>query len=155
MIIKKLRLQRGWSQDQLAQMAGLNIRTIQRIERGQRAGMESMKSLAAVFEVEFSTLTQESKMYPNETISSEEQMALEYVRELKAFYVHVISYVFFMVILFLINYFTDPDYWWAGWAALGWGIGVISHAFSVFNEFDIFGAGWEKRQVEKRLGRKL
>ena len=155
MIIKKLRLQRGWSQDQLAQMAGLNIRTIQRIERGHKAGMETLKSLAAVFEVEYSTLTQETKMYPHESISSEEQMALEYVRELKAFYSHAISYVFFIALLFLINYLTNSDYWWAGWAALGWGIGVASHAFSVFNEFDVFGAGWEKRQVEKRLGRKL
>ena len=155
MIIRKLRLQRGWSQEQLAQMAGLNIRTIQRIERGQNAGLESMKSLAAVFEVEFTSLTQETKMYPNETISSEEQMALEYVREVKAFYSHLISYVFFIALLFVVNYMTNPDYWWAGWAAFGWGIGVASHAFSVFNEFDVFGPSWEKRQVEKRLGRKL
>ena len=51
MIVRKLRLQRGWSQDQLAQLSGLSIRTIQRIERGQTPGLDSLKSLAAVFDV--------------------------------------------------------------------------------------------------------
>ena len=32
--IKKMRLERHWSQDQLAEMSGLSIRTIQRIEAG-------------------------------------------------------------------------------------------------------------------------
>jgi transcriptional regulator with XRE-family HTH domain len=85
MIVRKLRLQRGWSQEQLAEMAGLSIRTIQFIERGQKAGLESIKSLAAVFEVEFSNLSQETEMHPPQTITSEEQMALEYVREIKGF----------------------------------------------------------------------
>ncbi len=48
--IKKLRLERHWSQDQLSEMSGLSIRTIQRIENGENAGLESLKSLAAVFE---------------------------------------------------------------------------------------------------------
>jgi Predicted transcription factor, homolog of eukaryotic MBF1 len=39
MIVRKLRLQRGWSQDQLAQLSDLSIRTIQRIERGQTPGL--------------------------------------------------------------------------------------------------------------------
>ena len=35
MLVQKLRLQRGWSQEQLAVVSGLSVRTIQRIERGQ------------------------------------------------------------------------------------------------------------------------
>ncbi|WP_309247253.1 helix-turn-helix transcriptional regulator [Shewanella sp. VB17] len=34
MIVRKLRLQRGWSQEHLSQLSGLSVRTIQRIERG-------------------------------------------------------------------------------------------------------------------------
>ena len=45
MNVRKLRLQRNWSQEQLAQVSGLSIRTIQRIERGQTPGLESVKSL--------------------------------------------------------------------------------------------------------------
>ena len=49
--LKQMRLERHWSQDQLAAMSGLSIRTIQRIENGENAGLESLKSLAAVFEI--------------------------------------------------------------------------------------------------------
>jgi transcriptional regulator with XRE-family HTH domain len=35
MLVQKLRLQRGWSQQQLAELSGLNVRTIQRIEKGK------------------------------------------------------------------------------------------------------------------------
>ena len=51
MVIKKLREQKQWSQEQLATLSGLSIRTIQRIESGNRASLESLKSLAAVFEI--------------------------------------------------------------------------------------------------------
>ena len=53
MLIQKLRLKKGWSQEQLAQASGLSARTIQRIEAGHPASTESLKSLAAVFEVDF------------------------------------------------------------------------------------------------------
>ena len=62
MLIQKLRLKRGWSQEQLAKASGLNVRTIQRIEAGQPASTETLKSIAAVFEVDFSTLNQETVM---------------------------------------------------------------------------------------------
>ena len=64
MLVQKLRLQRGWSQEQLAELSGLSVRTIQRIERGLPASNETLKSLASVFEIDFSTLqaTQEPAM---------------------------------------------------------------------------------------------
>ena len=49
MILKQLRLSHRLSQEQLANMSGLNVRTIQRIESGQQASVESLKCLAAVF----------------------------------------------------------------------------------------------------------
>ena len=47
MLIQKLRLQRGWSQAQLAELSGLSTRTIQPLERGQGASFESLKALGA------------------------------------------------------------------------------------------------------------
>ncbi|PLL91167.1 DNA-binding protein, partial [Klebsiella michiganensis] len=38
--VKQLRLQRAWSQEQLAELAGVSVRTIQRIENGDRPGLE-------------------------------------------------------------------------------------------------------------------
>lgn len=59
MNIKNRRTKLGWSQEDLARHSGLSARTIQRIEAGQKAGLESLKSLAAVFEVTVSELVQE------------------------------------------------------------------------------------------------
>jgi len=155
MIVRKLRLQRGWSQDQLAQMSGLSIRTIQRIERGQNPGLDSLKSLAAVFEVDISDLQEEQPMANETSFTYEEQQALKYVRDLKGFYSHALTYVLVLSGLFILNWLTSPGYYWVMWPLLGWGVGLIAHGISVFEVFNLFGPDWEKRQVEKRLGRKL
>nr|WP_232053850.1 helix-turn-helix domain-containing protein [Microbulbifer sp. GL-2] len=153
-MIRKLRLQRGWSQEQLARLSGLNIRTIQRIERGQNPSLESRKALAAVFEIDLSEL-QESEVNTEQDISDREKRVIEHVRDIKAFYSHVITYVLVIIGLFILNLITSPGYFWVLWAALGWGIGLISHGMSVFEVFSLFGPEWEKKQVEKRLGKKL
>lgn len=62
MILKQLRLSRLLSQEQLAQMSGLSVRTIQRIESGHTPSLESLKCLASVLEVDVSTLNQEKFM---------------------------------------------------------------------------------------------
>ncbi len=36
MIVRKLRLERNWTQEQLAEMCGISVRTIQRLERDQK-----------------------------------------------------------------------------------------------------------------------
>lgn len=67
MILKELRISQHLSQEQLAQMAGLNVRTIQRIESGNNASVESLKCLAAVLEVDVSTLNQEKFVMDKKT----------------------------------------------------------------------------------------
>ena len=49
--IKKLRIERSWSQDQLASVSGLSLRTIQRIENEGTCSLESKKALAVAFEI--------------------------------------------------------------------------------------------------------
>jgi transcriptional regulator with XRE-family HTH domain len=59
MIVKRLREKRNWSQEQLAILSGLSTRTIQRIESGNKASLESLKALASVFEIDISKLQEE------------------------------------------------------------------------------------------------
>lgn len=167
--LRKLRLQRAWSQEHLAQVSGLSVRTIQRIERGQSPSLDSLKSLASVFEQSSSDLesllcgtsTQapSDKATPdmNTSIenSAEEQRIIEHVKELKGFYTHLITYVVVISFLLVINLVTSADYLWVIWPALGWGIGIVNHGLNVFEVFNLFGARWERKQIEKRLGRKL
>ncbi|ANP64989.1 MULTISPECIES: helix-turn-helix domain-containing protein [Vibrio] len=155
MVVRKLRLKHGWSQEQLADLSGLSIRTIQRIERGHKPGLESLKCLAAVFETNVSELQQEQEMTNEVRITDEEQTVIDQVRAIKGFYSHLMTYVLVIGLLFAINLLTDSSYIWAWWPAMGWGIGIINHGLNAFEVFNLFGAKWERRQIEKRLGRKL
>ena len=156
MLVQKLRLQRGWSQQQLAELSGLNVRTIQRIEKGQEPSVESLKSLAAVFNVDFSTLKEQGMdNVISETQSAEEILAFNQVRKLKGFYIHLAQYVLVVALLAVINALTTPNRWWVQWVIMGWGVGVFFHWLQISERFGLFGSTWEKEQVEKRLGRKL
>ena len=55
-LILAMRKQRSWSQDELAVSSGLNLRTVQRIERSGVASIQSRKALAAAFNIDVSDL---------------------------------------------------------------------------------------------------
>lgn len=81
---------------------------------------------------------------------TEYEKAYKRVEELKGFYGNLISYCIFIPFLFFINWQTSTAYWWAFWPMLGWGIGVVSHAFKVFG----IGREWEERQIKKYMEKK-
>jgi transcriptional regulator with XRE-family HTH domain len=68
MCIKMFREMRHWSQEQLAAIAGINARTIQRIEQGLPASLDTRRALARAFE--FDDIDIFSKPF---TIPSEEE----------------------------------------------------------------------------------
>jgi transcriptional regulator with XRE-family HTH domain len=56
--VRRLRNERGWSQDQLATVSGLSLRTIQRVEAHGTASMATKVSLAATFGIHQSQLSE-------------------------------------------------------------------------------------------------
>lgn len=56
-LVKQLRANKHWSQQQLSDACGLNLRTIQRLESSGKASIETVRALAAVFEVSPDDLT--------------------------------------------------------------------------------------------------
>ena len=86
--------------------------------------------------------------------SAEEQRAYQEVQELKGFYKHLMTYCMVIGGLFLFNLLTSPSNLWVKWPAFGWGIGIAIHAVNTFGLFDLLGPEWEKREIEKRLGKK-
>ncbi|MES0870113.1 helix-turn-helix domain-containing protein [Pseudovibrio sp. SCP19] len=159
MIVRKLRIEKGLSQEQLAHMAGISTRTLQRIERGANASPETLKCIASALDTDFGNLRKDQDM-PSGThgilpqLSQKEQKAMEYVRDIRSFYMHLIQYAVMISALAVLNLFTSPGYLWFLWVAAGWGIGVVGHGLSVFEIFNPFGDDWEKRQIEKRMGRR-
>jgi transcriptional regulator with XRE-family HTH domain len=157
MLVQKLRLKRGWSQSQLAQASGLSTRTVQRVEAGYPASTETLKSLAAVFEVDFSTLNPEGAMTESNDMNTarQEQEVFKQVRKLRGFYIHLMQYVAILIVLTLINLIVTPHRLWVLWVAAGWGVGILFHAWRVFGSRLLLGPEWERREVERRLGRPL
>lgn len=153
MIIRKLRLERGWSQEDLVELSGLSVRTIQRLERGQKPSLESLKSLAAAFDLEISDLKKESAMNTMKKMTTDEEQAILYVRDIKGFYSHLITYLIVIFSLISLNLIRSPEKLWVTWPAIGWGIGVLFHGLNVFEIINLFGPDWEKRRINKRLKR--
>jgi len=54
--IRDLRIRRGWTQEQLAEIAGVSPRTIQRVETASCASFESLRAVAGAFETDFDQL---------------------------------------------------------------------------------------------------
>ena len=74
------------------------------------------------------------------------------VQQIKGLYIHASVYCIVIVGLFLINFFTGRP-WWFFWPALGWGIGLAFHAFSVHGVEALFGADWEERKMRELMER--
>lgn len=75
------------------------------------------------------------------------QEAKRRVEEIKGFYFHLLSYILVNGVLIVINLLTSPEYLWFIWPLLGWGIGIIIHAFSVFS--GLWGKSWEERKIKE------
>lgn len=51
-LIRKMREVFQWSQETLAELAGLNVRTVQRVENAKSASTDTRRALAVAFEIE-------------------------------------------------------------------------------------------------------
>ncbi len=58
-LVLKLRNQNSWTQEELAIASGLNLKTIQRIEKKASASLQSKKALASVFNIDIQDLDYE------------------------------------------------------------------------------------------------
>ena len=142
--IKKMRLERHWSQDQLAEMNGLSIRAIQRIENGENAGLESLKSLGAVFEINIADSDKKEEM---KQIRIEE----EYVQNMKGFY-KLFAIAFLSLVAPFIIAINDSSNWNVFlWILLSWGVllGVYT-----LNVFDFFGEEWKRKMINNKFKKK-
>ncbi|MCC0179622.1 2TM domain-containing protein [Waterburya agarophytonicola K14] len=68
------------------------------------------------------------------------------VRVLKGFYIHLATYIAVMALLLLIDFLTGGG-WWFYWPLLGWGIGIVAHAFTVFGIKGFLGSEWEEKKT--------
>ena len=71
-IIKMLRISRTWSQEQLAEISGLSVRTVQRVEQAEPSSFDTRRAIAKAFGCEDIDLLNKSFVIPNaEQIAAE------------------------------------------------------------------------------------
>jgi len=75
------------------------------------------------------------------------QKAKERVEEIKGFYIHLITYILVNAVLVVVNLLTSPEYYWFIWPLMGWGVGLVIHAISVFG--GLLGKSWEERKIKE------
>ncbi|MCB0445951.1 MAG: 2TM domain-containing protein [Gelidibacter sp.] len=67
------------------------------------------------------------------------------VEEIKGFYGNLLSYCLVIPFLAFINYQTSWSFQWFWFPMLGWGMGIVFHAFGVFG----YGKSWEERKIRE------
>ena len=91
-LVKALRHEKQWSQEQLADACGLNLRTIQRLEKSGKASFESISALSAVLEIDSRKIA-----------VSDQQVTITPLESVKAC---ILKYANFS------GKATKPEYWW-------------------------------------------
>jgi transcriptional regulator with XRE-family HTH domain len=125
--IKRWREERHWSQEHLAELAGLGIRTIQRIENGEPASRESLTALAAAFNVEAIALCIDPETEADEIL---QQRNTEVAAALRlSFLIHLVGYAMGMVVFAAISFGMGSFV--MKWPALWWTVGLAGHAVPI------------------------
>lgn len=80
------------------------------------------------------------------------EAAMRRVAAIKGFYIHLAVFVLVILVLLAIDVATSRR-WWVHWVFLGWGIGVLAHAFAVYGRAPKFIAEWEERKIRQLMDR--
>lgn len=76
--------------------------------------------------------------------------AIKRIRAKRGFWVHFGIYLAVNAFLVVVWAFTWRDYFWPVWPMLGWGIGVVAHALTVFTG----GVDISEARIERELGKR-
>lgn len=118
--IRQLREARGWSQEHLAEVAGLSARTVQRIEAEGNASPESRMALAAALGVEAADLGLPPPNAHTPVLHGNECGTNGWRR-------HALIFVLVCGGLLMFDLARHGEITWSKWPLLGWGIGLLMH----------------------------
>jgi transcriptional regulator with XRE-family HTH domain len=125
--LRRWREERHWSQEHLAEMAGIGLRTLQRIESGEQASGETLKALAAAYNVDVVALYVDAEAEAAEMIRRKDKKINAGIQ--LSFGIHLAGYILGMVIFIGINMGLGAPV--MRWAMIWWTVGLVSHAATV------------------------
>ncbi|MES2810910.1 MAG: 2TM domain-containing protein [Bacteroidota bacterium] len=104
------------------------------------------------FKVKIPILTKQIAYMETQNIYNENTAyarAKDRVEKLKGFYGNLLSYCCVIPFLIFINLQTSSKFQWFWFPMLGWGFGVLMHAFETFG----YGKNWEDRKIKEILNK--
>ncbi|WP_299390262.1 histidine kinase [uncultured Gelidibacter sp.] len=105
---------------------------------------------ATDFKVKIPILTKQTSHMETRFLYNEQDAyyrAKKRVEAIKGFFGNLVSYCVVIPFLIFINYKTSWNFQWFWFPMLGWGMGIIFHAFGVFG----FGKNWQERKINEIL----
>jgi hypothetical protein len=102
------------------------------------------------FNVKIPILTKQISIMETKYLYNEQEAyyrAKKRVEDIKGFYGNLLSYCLVIPALILVNYYTYWQFKWFWFPMLGWGMGLVFHAFGVFG----YGKSWEERKIQELL----
>ncbi len=127
--IRRWREERCWSQEHLADAAGIGLRTVQRIENGGQASRESVMALAAAFGVDVIALTVDARSEAARLVREEQAKGAAALR--LSFYIHLASYIFGVIVFTGISLGIADGGFVMQWPLIWWTIAVAGHGLTV------------------------
>lgn len=128
--IKRWREERHWSQEHLADLAGVGLRTVQRIENGEAASQDSLKALAAAYGVDVLALAVDQEQQAAQIVRSKNQRGRDALR--LSFLIHLAGYAIGMVVFVAISLTSGGEGFVMLAPMLWWTVGLVAHAATVF-----------------------
>ncbi len=136
-VLRQLRDERSWTQEQLAAVSGRSLRPVQRIEREGNASAESRLALAGAFGVDVSILAERAVAYPGKPADIASAMpsvpAPEIANPWNSFLRHLVIYLMVGSYLLYRDLSANHAILWAYWPLMGWGIGVALHGWKTWS----------------------
>tara|TARA_R110000787_G_C13280540_1_gene432460 strand:+ start:204 stop:665 length:462 start_codon:yes stop_codon:yes gene_type:complete len=127
--IKRWRDERHWSQEHVADLAGIGLRTIQRIENGEPASQESLKALAAAYNVDVVALSVDQEAEAARMVERQNAKVRAGLR--LSLWIHMAGYAIGFVVFIGISLGIGGDTFVMKWPLIWWTVGLVSHAATV------------------------
>ncbi len=75
------------------------------------------------------------------------------VKELRDFYINLLTYVGVNILLIVINLVTSSESLWFYWVTIFWGIAILLHASKIFIlKGKFLGKEWEEKKIKEMMG---
>jgi transcriptional regulator with XRE-family HTH domain len=127
--IKRWREERHWSQEHLADLAGIGLRTLQRIETGEAASQESLKALAAAYNVDVMALAVDQQVEAARIVARQNEKTRAGLR--LSFFIHLASFAIGFVVFVGISIGLGGEQFAMLWPLIWWTVGLVAHGATV------------------------